>query len=132
MYSKVIFIGLVWPEPETTAAGSRILQLIHFFLDRSSEVHFASTAQLTDYSYPLEDLGVHTHRIELNDPSFDKWIVALAPEIVVFDRFVTEEQFSWRVKEKCSGALRILDSEDLHFLRDSRRKSVLNQSGSEK
>ena len=132
MYSKVVFIGLVWPEPETTAAGSRILQLIHFFLDRSSEVHFASTAQLTDYSYPLEELGVLTHRIELNDSGFDSWIVALAPDIVVFDRFVTEEQFSWRVKEKWPGALRILDSEDLHFLRDSRRKSLQSQSDREK
>jgi glycosyltransferase involved in cell wall biosynthesis len=131
MFSKVVFIGLVWPEPDTTAAGSRILQLIHFFLDRSSEVHFASTAQLTEYSYPLEDLGVLTHRIELNDRSFDNWITTLDPEIVVFDRFVTEEQFSWRVREKCPMALRILDSEDLHFLRDSRRKSVLNKNASQ-
>ena len=128
MYSKVVFIGLVWPEPNTTAAGGRMLQLIRFFLDRSEEVHFASTALPGDYSYPLEELGVHTHSIELNDPSFDEWIADIAPDIVVFDRFVIEEQFSWRVRENCPSALRILDTEDLHFLREARRLAVLEKS----
>ncbi len=128
MYSKVVFIGLVWPEPDTTAAGGRMLQLIRFFLDRSEEVHFASTAIQGDYSYPLEELGVHVHSIELNDPGFDRWIADIAPDIVVFDRFITEEQFSWRVRENCPSALRILDTEDLHFLRESRRLSLLKKT----
>ena len=127
MFSKVVFIGLVWPEPETTAAGSRILQLIRFFSVRSGEVHFASTALPGDYSYPLEELGVQTHSIALNDSSFDRWIAAIDPEILVFDRFVTEEQFSWRVRETCPNALRILDTEDLHSLRESRRLTLLDK-----
>lgn len=127
MFSKVVFIGLVWPEPDTTAAGSRILQLIRFFLNRSEEIHFASTAIESEFSYPLEELGVHTHSITLNDSSFDRWISDIAPEIVVFDRFVTEEQFSWRVRENCPSALRILDTEDLHFLRESRRLALLDK-----
>ena len=125
MTQRVLFIGLVWPEPETTAAGSRILQLVRFFLDHAVEVHFATTALRTDYTYSLEDLGVRTHAIELNDSSFDRWILDLDPGIVVFDRFVTEEQFSWRVRENCPEALRILDTEDLHFLRESRRHAIL-------
>jgi len=127
MHSKVAFIGLVWPEPETTAAGSRMLQLIQFFSNRSEELHFASTALMTDYSFPLEEMGVKTHSIELNDSSFDRWIKALDPEVVVFDRFVTEEQFSWRVRENCPAALRILDTEDLHFLRAHRRLTLLEK-----
>ena len=128
MFSKVVFIGLVWPEPDTTAAGGRMLQLIRFFMDCSEEVHFASTALHGDYSYPLEELGVHLHAIELNDPGFDRWIADIAPDIVVFDRFVIEEQFSWRVRENCPSALRILDTEDLHFLRESRRLSLLKET----
>ena len=124
MFSKVVFIGLVWPEPETTAAGSRMLQLIQFFSDRSEELHFASTALWSEYSYPLEEMGVMKHSIQLNDSSFDQWIKAIDPEIVVFDRFVIEEQFSWRVRENCPAALRILDTEDLHFLRESRRLNL--------
>ncbi len=127
MLPKVVFLGLVWPEPETTAAGSRILQLIRFFCDDAAELHFASTALPGDHSYPLEDLGVQTHSIALNDSGFDRWIAAIDPEIVVFDRFVTEEQFSWRVRESCPSALRILDTEDLHFLRESRRLSLLDK-----
>ena len=132
MSTKVVIIGLVWPEPETTAAGSRMLQLIRLFQECSEEIHFASTASKTEYSYPLEDLGVHTHKIELNDSSFDNWIARIAPGTVVFDRFVTEEQFSWRVRESCPSALRILDTEDLHFLRDSRRKLQLNKKSDSK
>jgi hypothetical protein len=40
---------------------------------------------------------------------------------VLFDRFMMEEQFGWRVAEKCPNALRILDTEDLHCLRLARQ-----------
>jgi hypothetical protein len=36
---------------------------------------------------------------------------------VLFDRFMIEEQFGWRVAENCPDALRVLDTEDLHCLR---------------
>jgi glycosyltransferase involved in cell wall biosynthesis len=39
---------------------------------------------------------------------------------VLFDRFMIEEQYGWRVMENCPNALRILDTEDLHFLRKAR------------
>jgi glycosyltransferase involved in cell wall biosynthesis len=48
----------------------------------------------------------------------------LNPEIVIFDRYITEEQFGWRVSENCPNALRILDTEDLHFLRKAREEAV--------
>ena len=41
----------------------------------------------------------------------------LKPDIVVFDRFISEEQFGWRVAKYAPNALRILDTEDLHSLR---------------
>jgi len=42
---------------------------------------------------------------------------------VIFDRFITEEQFSWRVQDQCPKAIRIVDSEDLHFLRQKREEA---------
>ena len=125
--SKVLIIGLVWPEPETTAAGSRMVQLIRLFSNSGMDVHFASTAAKTVNSVSPEDLGATSHSIQLNDPAFDPWIEKLGPDLVVFDRFVTEEQFSWRVRQHCSSAVRILDTEDLHFLREARRQA-LNQN----
>jgi glycosyltransferase involved in cell wall biosynthesis len=119
---KVLFIGLVWPEPTSSAAGTRIIQLVNLFLAKGDEVHFASAAQKSTYSFPLKKLGVEEHSIQLNESGFDLWIKELNPNIIVFDRFMIEEQFGWRVQQECPNTLRILDTEDLHFLRKVREK----------
>ena len=46
----------------------------------------------------------------------------------MFDRFMVEEQFGWRVAEQCPNALRILDTEDLHCLRKGREKAIKDQA----
>lgn len=117
---KVLFIGLVFPESTSTAAGSRMLQLLHFFLEQNYQVTFASAAQNREYVDDLEGLGISEISIELNNASFDQFIKVLQPDIVVFDRFIIEEQFGWRVSENCPNAIRILDTEDLHCLRQGR------------
>lgn len=118
---KVLFIGLVWPEPTSSAAGTRIVQLVQLFLANGDEVHFASAASKSEFSFDLESLGVINHDIKLNDSSFDTWLAELNPSLVVFDRFMVEEQYGWRVQESCPNAVRILDTEDLHFLRQARQ-----------
>ena len=118
---KVLFIGLVWPEPTSSAAGTRIVQLVQLFLANGDEVHFASAASKSEFSFDLESLGVTDHDIKLNDSAFDTWLAELNPNLVVFDRFMIEEQYGWRVQESCPNALRILDTEDLHFLRQARQ-----------
>ena len=60
----------------------------------------------------------------MNDSSFDNFIKELNPNVVVFDRFMMEEQFGWRVAEHCSEAIRILDTEDLHSLRKVRQEKI--------
>src|SRR5690606_24055072 len=59
--------------------------------------------------------------------SFDAFVKKLNPDIVIFDRFMTEEQFGWRVMEQCPEALRILDTEDLHCLRKGREEALKNK-----
>ncbi len=120
---KLLIIGLVWPEPSSTAAGWRMIQLINFFQKQDYNITFVCTASKTDKSFQLEKLAVHTFQIELNNPSFDVFLKQLDPTIVLFDRFITEEQFGWRIAEICPNALRILDTEDLHFLRDARERA---------
>ncbi|RWU04930.1 glycosyltransferase [Pedobacter chitinilyticus] len=124
---KVLFIGLVWPEPTSSAAGTRIVQLVQLFLANGDEVHFASAASKSEFSFDLENLGIINHDIKLNDSSFDTWLAALNPNLVAFDRFMIEEQYGWRVQEKCPNALRILDTEDLHFLRQARQTALKNK-----
>ena len=128
MNKKVLIIGFVWPEPNATAAGTRMLELIQFFLDAQYEVSFASAAKKSDLSLNLDELSVNTKDILLNDNSFDTYVQDLDPGIVVFDRFLTEEQYGWRISEVCPLALRILDTEDLHFLRKARETARKQQN----
>ena len=119
MNKKILIIGLIWPEPNATAAGTRMMQVINFFLNNGYIIHFASASAKSELSFNLEGLGINCFPIELNHSDFDVQIKDIDPGIVLFDRFLTEEQYGWRVKESCPNALRILDTEDLHFLRKS-------------
>ncbi|SHI88060.1 Glycosyltransferase involved in cell wall bisynthesis [Pseudozobellia thermophila] len=118
-----MIIGYTWPEPESTAAGNRMHQLLLFFLSLDYKIVFASTAKASERSLALADMGIETKAILLNDPGFDRYVARLQPEVVLFDRFLTEEQFGWRVAEFAPGALRILDTEDLHSLRAIRERN---------
>jgi hypothetical protein len=119
----VLIIGFVWPEPNSSAAGGRMVQLISIFAAQGFEVTFASPAMDSDYMVDLADLGVSKKSIALNCSSFDVFVKELNPTIVLFDRFMMEEQFGWRVAENCPEALRLLDTEDLHCLRLARQKA---------
>lgn len=120
---KLAIIGTVFPEPESTAAGRRMLQLIGLFQSLHYEISFLSTAEKTGFSADLSSWQVHSQQIILNHSSFDEHLSQLQPDVVLFDRFMTEEQFGWRVAEQCPNALRILDTEDLHFLRKARESA---------
>ena len=128
--NRVLFIGLVWPEPTSSAAGYRILQLVDLFIKKGYEVVFASAAQKSERSFKFSS-DVKTVEILLNNDSFDDFITELNPTVVVYDRFMIEEQYGWRVRNCCPEALTILDTEDLHFLRKAReiafkKNAVLN------
>ena len=125
--NTVLIIGAVWVEPNSSAAGSRMLQLIELFLKEKYNVVFATTAQKTDNAFDLKSLGVDETNIVLNANSFDDFILELDPTIVVFDRFMIEEQFGWRVADICPDAIRILDTEDLHSLRKVRHEAIKNE-----
>jgi glycosyltransferase involved in cell wall biosynthesis len=120
----LLIIGHTFPEPATTAAGCRMMQLIDLFLEDDYQITFVSTANPSERSEDLLNLGISSENIELNNNSFDVFISTLKPDVVVFDRYITEEQFGWRVAEQCPDALRILDTEDLHFLRKAREAAV--------
>ena len=117
---KIVIIGSVWPEPKSTAAGQRMMQLIELFKKNAYEIVFTSISSTSEFTVDLSELGVETVSIELNNNSFDDFIKLQNPTFVLFDRFMTEEQFGWRVTQSCPNAIKILDTEDLHFLREAR------------
>ena len=118
---KLLVIGFVWPEPNSSAAGIRMVQLIQLFQKQHFEVVFASPAAISEFRIAPEVLGIRYESIVLNHASFDAFLLQENPAVVLFDRFLMEEQFGWRVKELLPDALRILDTEDLHFLREARK-----------
>ncbi|OXA84389.1 glycosyltransferase [Flavobacterium hercynium] len=120
---KLLIIGFVWPEPKSSAAGGRMMQLISIFKQNGFDITFASPALDSDFMVDLASYGVEKKTIELNNASFDSFITELNPDVVLFDRFMIEEQFGWRVSEQCPKAIRLLDTEDLHCLRTARQKA---------
>ncbi|WOD06927.1 hypothetical protein [Marinomonas sp. GJ51-6] len=120
----LLIIGYVWPEPNSSAAGSRMMQLLNCLHKNQWQISFASPAQQTEHMADLSLLGITPDHIDLNDASFDKYIADKKPDIVIFDRFMMEEQFGWRVEKFSPDSLRVLNTEDLHSLRLARHLAL--------
>ncbi len=121
---KILYLLFVWPEPTSSAAGLRTFQLIESCTSAGHTVVAASPCKQNPFQVALEDQGIPTRRFEPNDPEFDVFLREFKPDLVLFDRFMIEEQFSWRVREHCPEAIRVLDTIDLHSLRRTREKLV--------
>lgn len=119
----LVIIGMVIPEPNSTAAGKRMLQLIDFFSQANYRISFLTAAGNVEFSFNLKELNINLFPIEINSPIFETILQGLQPDVVLYDRFVTEEQFGWKVAEICPNAIKILDTEDLHFLRKARENA---------
>ncbi len=122
--AKLLVIGKVWPEPKSSAAGLRILQIINIFREKGYDIIFCSAAVKNEFSFDLETISIETRKVELNSSSFDKLISNIDPAFVLYDRYMTEEQFGWRVTQNAPNAIQILDTEDLHFLRHAREECL--------
>ncbi|MEI8703927.1 glycosyltransferase [Pseudoalteromonas sp. B62] len=120
---KVLVIGFVWPEPNSSAAGTHMMSLLNTFRAQNWDVEFATPAQRTEHMVNLDAFGITSQSIALNCDSFDEYVKAYNPDIVMFDRFMMEEQFGWRVDKHCPHAIKILDTEDLQCLRNARHEA---------
>ena len=124
---KVLIIGTVWPEPGSSGAGLRMMELMRLFVRQHWQVTFACTAAESEHMADLEELGIQRQKILINDSSFDTFLEENRPDMVVFDRFPIEEQFGWRVEKVCPNALRVLETIDLHCLRQARHQVFKRQ-----
>lgn len=123
----LVVLGYVWPEPNSSAAGWRMLALLTLFKQKGWRVIFASPAEMGPHRVDLMALGIEEQVILLNDSSIETKLKEWQPTVVMFDRFMLEEQFGWRVAQVCPDALRVLDTEDLHFLRSARLQAHKEQ-----
>lgn len=120
---KILVIGYVWPEPNSSAAGSHMMSILRLYSQQGWQVEFATPSQPTEHMIDLSEEGISSQEIKLNCDSFDDYISQLQPDTVMFDRFMMEEQFGWRVEKNCPNALKILDTEDLQCLRHARHQA---------
>ena len=143
--------GLVasrWPEIRSTASALhtygliRIISKILSYKNGNSgkKLHFVSPHATNEHTdYLREHFGyvllvwvfgsLLVYRTDCwqcppNTSSFDEFLEQTTPEVVFFDRFIMEEQFAWKLQP---STFRILDTQDLHFLRQARWKYVKEQ-----
>ena len=128
MTRRLLYIGHVWPEPRSSAAGARSLSLMRAFAAGGWHTTFASAAEPGERAEGMAEVANETTSILLNDDSFDAFVSACRPEVVVFDRFMIEEQFGWRVERQCPHALRVVDTVDLHCLRRARQAAMADDA----
>ena len=122
--AKILVIGYVWPEPRSSAASGHVMQILDTFLQQGWDITFSSPAGAGEHPADLTALGIRQVPIELNNSSFDAFVSELAPDVVLFDQFMMEEQFGWRVEKHCPNALRVLETSDLQSLRHARHQRL--------
>lgn len=128
MSRTILALCTVFPEPNSSAAGQHLLSLLRVFAETGDKIHIASAAQQDDSAPDLGYMGYEVHSVALNCSSFNVWVRELQPDIVFYDRFMLEEQFSWRVRESVPKAMHVLDTEDLHSLRHLRQDIIKRQA----
>jgi len=101
-----------------------MMSILRLFKQQNWQVEFTTPSQPTEHMIDLASEGISSQSIMLNCDSFDAYISEYQPDIVLFDRFMMEEQFGWRVEKHCPAALKILDTEDLQCLRDARHQAI--------
>ena len=89
--NKVLVIGYVWPEPNSSAAGYQMMAILRAYKQQGWQVKFATPAQQTDHMVDLAAEGISSQPIELNSDSFNDYLMQYQPDIVHFDRFMMEE-----------------------------------------
>lgn len=112
----------VWPEPHSSAAGVRTLELMRNLRTLGYDPVLLSPCKENDASARLNILGFRTLPCPANDSSVEAFLAPLHASLVVYDRFVMEEQMGWRARSLWPGALHLVDTQDLHSLRRARER----------
>lgn len=144
--TTVLLCSNIPVEPSSSAAGVRTAYLLERLVESpgTTSVHFVTPRlpQAEGYSKDGDDdeataawkqRGVQLHELppNRNDQARDFLLHKLPKPsehlLVIFDRFYTEEMFSFHVHKHCPQAVLVLDMQDLHALRGHRQNWVKKQ-----
>ncbi|KAK9811810.1 hypothetical protein WJX72_010518 [[Myrmecia] bisecta] len=122
---QVLYISSIWPERSSSAAGVRTSDILTAFQSWGWSVAYVSSARPNAHSELLAAQGCRTFSCLPNrEADFAAVLQQVHPSICVFDRFYAEEAFSFRVRELAPQALRVVDMQDMHFLREGRQAAA--------
>lgn len=121
---KLVLFSYVWPEPYSSAAGTRTLSILKALKDAGWKISLISPSASNPAKDLAQGLGYDCFEAQANDSGVQDLLKQIDPDYVIFDRFVLEEQFSFHVKIAIPNAMRIIDTQDLHFLRISRQQAL--------
>lgn len=119
----VYFVNL-WPEPRSSAAGVRTLEMSQFLQRLGYDLVGVAPGVASSHSEAWNKNGVRTLTCDPNSSVSAKDLEALSPDLVVYDRFYTEEKYGWRARELWPEALHVIDTSDLHSLRGARQRAL--------
>jgi glycosyltransferase involved in cell wall biosynthesis len=119
---KALIFAYVWPEPHSSAAGVRTLELCGHLKALGYTPAFLSPCKENDAAERLRAAGYETIHCPANDTPAFQSLENLSPALVIYDRFIMEEQFGWRCREAWPEAIHLIDTQDLHSLRRLREK----------
>lgn len=129
---SVLVVSNLYPQPSASAAGVRTNYLLQQLCRDSdwSSIHYATgAASNEDDNRAVSELtrqGVLFHSVP---PNQSLKMLELLDRIenlslVIFDRFYAEEAYSFHVYKHSPGAVRVVDMQDMHSLRQGRRTIV--------
>jgi O-antigen biosynthesis protein len=121
---KAVYFLSVWPEPWSSAAGVRSYQLIELFQKAGWDLLCVSSCSPNEALVRLETFAKAVHQ-PINVPLVSKELTDFSPDLIIYDRFILEEQFGWRARLLWPMAKEIIDTQDLHSLRRHRERQFL-------
>ena len=121
---KLLYLTYVWPEAVSSAAGLRSESIIRAILKNGWDLSLASTSEKNIFSEKFEKMGLKCWQVLANNHESLEVLKKQNFDAILYDRFVLEEQFSWRLKEFFPQAAIFVDTQDLHFLRRAREEGI--------
>uniref|UniRef100_K3WLM8 DUF455 domain-containing protein n=1 Tax=Globisporangium ultimum (strain ATCC 200006 / CBS 805.95 / DAOM BR144) TaxID=431595 RepID=K3WLM8_GLOUD len=126
---KVILTGSVWPERTSSAAGVRSSDLIEVLQAHGFQVLCVSPSRVNEHTQKLAvEHNVQCVQADANTDTFQSLLLETSPQMVIFDRFIAEEMYGWQAKKYAPDAVRVLDLQDVHFVRKAREFLVKKQN----
>jgi O-antigen biosynthesis protein len=125
---RVLVLSTIYPQPNASAAGSRISFLLRQLCKNPWEsVHFAATSTERDEDtiQSLTKCGVNFHTIIPNSTMDMRNLLDEIGEdlsMVIYDKFYSEEMFSFHIHTERPKAVHVIDMQDMHSLRRCRQQ----------